>query len=249
VVDLHRVLHPVGNRGVRCGQVRRLPATPARRNRDRRSRRQTMARADRCRDVYRRRAADDRGPVALEMACRSTGIILADVGAFFHQDRVGYSGTNHCTLSARFRPRPGRARDAGGDSVRQTDVRRRNPLIVILLLLTASLAGCSRPHGGEVVGVSGARYTVLDARVLTVANGDRAFVVKYRGSVDVPRAFAAARDLAPLFRPEVLRQQCQGLVITAVEDVWRIAGFSRNKTYAVVFSRNADGSWTEVQPK
>ena len=91
---------------------------------------------------------------------------------------------------------------------------------------------------------------MIGLTVLTVANGDRALVVKYRGTVgDVPRVFAAARDLAPMFQPEALRQKCQGLVITAVDDLWRIGGFSRSKTYAVVFMLNADGTLAEVQTK
>ena len=74
--------------------------------------------------------------------------------------------------------------------------------------------------------------------------------MKYRAPVsDVARVFSDARDLAPIFQPEVLRQKCQGLVITAVEDVWRLGGMSNSKTYSVVFMLNADGSWTEVRPK
>jgi hypothetical protein len=104
--------------------------------------------------------------------------------------------------------------------------------------------------GEEVAGASGARYTVIGLTVLTVANGDRALVVKYRGAVgDVSRVLANARDLAPVFQPEVVRQKCQGLVMTAVEDTFRLGSFSRSKTYAVVFMLNPDGSWTEVPPK
>jgi hypothetical protein len=88
------------------------------------------------------------------------------------------------------------------------------------------------------------------SRVLTVGNGDRALVVKYRGAVgDVSRVLANARDLAPVFQPEVVRQKCQGLVMTAVEDTFRLGSFSRSKTYAVVLMLTPDGSWTEIPPK
>ena len=122
--------------------------------------------------------------------------------------------------------------------------------LAAVLLGICTLAGCAAPQAQEVTGVSGSKYSVIDSTVLTVANGDRALVVKYRAPVsDVARVFSDARDLAPIFKPEVLRHKCQGLVITAVEDVWRLGGISNTKTYAVVFMLNADGSWTEVRPK
>jgi hypothetical protein len=126
----------------------------------------------------------------------------------------------------------------------------RRGLVGTILLIIASLGACTAPQGEEVVGASGSKYTVIGLIVLTVGNGDRALVVKYRGSAkDIPRAVASARDLAPVFQPEVVRQRCQGLVMTAVEDTFRLGGFSTSKTYAVVFMLNADGTWSEVPPK
>lgn len=122
--------------------------------------------------------------------------------------------------------------------------------LAAVFLGLCTLAGCATPQTQEVTGVSGSKYSVIGSSVLSVGNGDRAFVVKYRAPVsDVARVFSDARDLAPIFQPEVLRQKCQGLVITAVEDVWRLGGMSNSKTYSVVFMLNADGSWTEVRPK
>jgi hypothetical protein len=119
-----------------------------------------------------------------------------------------------------------------------------------VLLIIAGLGACAAPPGEEVVGVSGAKYTVISLVVVTVGNGDRALVVKYRGSVkDTSLALSNARDLAPVFRSEVVRRKCQGLVMTAVEDTFRLGGFSTSKTYAVAFMLNPDGTWSEVAPK
>ncbi|SRR5258707_14664432 len=129
-------------------------------------------------------------------------------------------------------------------------MRHRSGLVAAVLVMIAGLGACAPPRGEEVVGASGARYTVIGLTVLTVGNGDRALVVKYRGAVgDIPRVFANARDLAPVFQPEVVRQKCQGLVMTAVEDTFRLGSFSKSKTYAVVFMLNPNGSWSEVPPK
>ena len=120
------------------------------------------------------------------------------------------------------------------------------------MLSICALAGCAAPQAQEVTGVSGSKYSVIGSTVLTVANGDRALVVKYRAPAtvnDVQRVFSDARDLAPIFQSEVLRQKCQGLVITAVEDVWRFGGVSKSRTYAVVFMLSRGGSLTEVQPR
>jgi len=122
--------------------------------------------------------------------------------------------------------------------------------VAAVFLGVCALVGCATPQALEVTGVSGSKYSVIGSGVLTAGNGDRAFVVKYRAPVtDVSRVFSDARDLAPVFQDEVLRLKCRGLVITAVEDVWRLGGISKSKTYAVVFMLNADGSWTELQPK
>ena len=108
-------------------------------------------------------------------------------------------------------------------------MRHRSGLVAAVLVMIAGLGACAPPRGEEVVGASGARYTdtVIGLTVLTVGNGDRALVVKYRGAVgDIPRVFASARDLAPVFQPEVVRQKCQGLVMTAVEDTFRLGSLS-----------------------
>src|SRR3972149_5226680 len=100
-------------------QSKQRPLGPAGGHYDRSPRPRGVALADRGGDVSCRCAGGNRRTAALGMACGSSDILLAGMGAVVRQDHFGKSRTNRGSVRAGFQPRADRASDVGWSPLRQ----------------------------------------------------------------------------------------------------------------------------------